>query len=83
MKYHFIRDSTKKNEILNIISELKKEKPETKLLKVIRNCKLTIRIYFQINENETIYFDIYYPSQFALNEMETEKETNKKLKGEN
>lgn len=69
MKFIQIRSPTEINEILDMVLELKETKPETKLIKINRICKLTMNIYLTISETETIYFKIYYPSQFALNEI--------------
>ena len=75
MKYQFIRDSTKIDKILDII--LSNELESKSKLKIIRTCKLIERIYFELDLELTIYFDIYNPSEFALNEMKQEKERNK------
>lgn len=80
MKYVQIRSPTKINKLLDLILDLKSRDPKTKLIKIYRVCKLTMNFYFNISETETIYFRIYNPSQFALNEinqLKKEKETEK------
>ena len=73
MIYTLIRDSTKINLILDLILNELENNPKSDLIKINRVCKKTIRIYFKINDNESINFTVYSPSQFYLNELEKER----------
>ena len=67
MIYTLIRDKPIISEILDLILI------DEKNYQIIRNDKNAIRIYYKISDNEKIYFDIYYPSQYQLNELKKER----------
>jgi hypothetical protein len=73
MKFELIRDKPKIDKLLDIILTELNNNSNSKLIKINRICKLTMNIYFKVNNELTIYFKVYSPSQFAIEEMETEK----------
>ena len=72
MKFHLIRDSTKKEMIFEKI--FKNINTAKQFLKINRVDMFYVNIYFQISENETIYFRIFKPSKFGIETLKKEKE---------
>lgn len=72
MKFHLIRDSTKKEMIFETI--FKNINTVKQFLKINRVDMYFINIYFQISEKETIYFKIFKPSKFGIETLKKEKE---------
>lgn len=72
MKFHLIRDSTKKELILEKI--FKSIDTAKRYLKINRVDMLFVNFYFQVSENETIYFRIFKPSKFGIETLKNEKD---------
>ena len=72
MKFHLIRDSTKKEMIFEKI--FKNINTAKQFLKINRVDMFYVNIYFQISENETIYFRIFKPSKYGIETLKKEKE---------
>jgi len=72
MKFHLIRDSTKKQMIFETI--FKNINTAKQFLKINRVDMYFINIYFQISENETIYFRLLKPSKYGIETLKKEKE---------
>jgi hypothetical protein len=79
-KFIQIRDKPIIDKLLDLILSEKQKNPDTDLIFINRICNKTIRIYFQINDNEKIYFTVWYPSKFYLNQLKKEKEYTNEIK---
>ena len=73
MQYEFIRDGTKVEKILDLIIS------DPKGYQITRVDKNGIRIYYQISDNQKIYMDIFYPSDYQ-NQIESTKTGKEKTK---
>jgi len=73
MKYQLIRDHPVIEKILDLILS------DPKGYQITRVDKNGIRIYYQISDNQKIYMDIFYPSDYQ-NQIELTKTGKEKTK---
>jgi nuclear transport factor 2 (NTF2) superfamily protein len=62
--YQLIRDQTKINKILDLIQS------DLNNFKHTRIDKYSIRFYYDLNDSTGITFQVYSPSNYALNELQ-------------
>lgn len=69
MKYHRLTDEIKIENILDIILIDNESK---KYLTISRIDCFNVNFYFQLDDNKTVYFKVFNPSNYGINELKKE-----------